>query len=67
MCKAYIIKVSERKWKLLSCVPIFVIPWSVARSAIPFSRGSPQHRDQAQVSYIAGGLFTVWATREAQE
>ena len=31
--------------------------------AIPFSRGSFQHRDQTQVSRIAGRLFTIWATR----
>ena len=31
---------------------------------IPFSRGSSQLRDQTRVSCIAGGLFTVWATRE---
>ena len=30
-------------------------------------RGSPQLRDQIQVSCIAGGFFTSWATREAQE
>ena len=35
--------------------------------AIPFSKGSSQHRDQTWVSCIAGGFFTVWATREAQE
>ena len=35
--------------------------------AIPFSRGSSQPRDQTQVSHIAGGFFTSWATREAQE
>ena len=35
--------------------------------AIPFSRGSSQSRDQTQVSHIAGGFFTGWATREAQE
>ena len=29
--------------------------------AFPFSRG------QTQVSHIAGGFFTSWATREAQE
>ena len=29
------------------------------------SRGSSHPRDQAQVSYIAGGFFTSWATREA--
>ena len=34
--------------------------------AISFSRGSSQPRDQTQVSHIAGGFFTVWATREAQ-
>ena len=33
--------------------------------AISFSRGSSQPRDRIQVSRTAGGLFTVWATREA--
>ena len=33
--------------------------------AVPFSRGSSQPRDQTQVSHIAGGFFTSWATREA--
>ena len=31
---------------------------------IPFSRRSSQPRDQTQVSHIAGGFFTVWASRE---
>ena len=35
--------------------------------AFPFSRGSSQPRDQTQVSCIAAGFFTSWATREAQE
>ena len=35
--------------------------------ASPFSRRSPQPRGQTQVSHIAGGFFTSWATREAQE
>ena len=35
--------------------------------AFPFSKGSSQLRDQSQVSHIAGGFFTSWATREAQE
>ena len=35
------------------------------RVAMPFSRGSFQPRDWTQVSWIAGGYFTVWATREA--
>ena len=34
--------------------------------AFPFSRGSSQPRDRTQVSRIAGGFFTNWATREAQ-
>ena len=34
--------------------------------AMPSSRGSSQPRDQTQISRIAGGFFTVWATREAQ-
>ena len=34
--------------------------------AIPFSRGPSRPRDQTQVSCIAGGFFTLWATREAQ-
>ena len=35
--------------------------------AFPFSRGSSQPRDQTQVSCIAGGFLTSWATREAQD
>ena len=33
--------------------------------AVHFFRGFSQPRDQTQVSYIAGGFFTSWATREA--
>ena len=32
-----------------------------------FLQGSSQPRDQTQLSRIAGGFFTVQATREAQE
>ena len=35
--------------------------------AFPFSRGSPQLRNQTQVSCIAGRYFTSRATREAQQ
>ena len=35
--------------------------------AFPFSRGSSQPRAQTQVSHIAGGFFTSWAIRGAQE
>ena len=34
---------------------------------MPSSRGSFQPRNQTQVSCIASGFFTVWATREAKE
>ena len=37
------------------------------RVAFPFSRESSQPRDWTQVSCIAGGFSTRWATREAQE
>ena len=33
--------------------------------AISFSRGCSQTRDRTRVSCIAGGCFTIWATREA--
>ena len=33
--------------------------------AIYFSRGSSQPRNQTQVSYIAGGVFTTWITRDS--
>ena len=40
-----------------------ILEWAV----IPFSRGSSQSKDETQVSLIAGGFFTSWATREAQK
>ena len=33
---------------------------------IVFSRGSSQTRNETQVSWIAGGFFIIWATREAE-
>ena len=35
--------------------------------AFPFSRGSSQPRDRTQVSCIAGGFFTSWATIDGQK
>ena len=34
--------------------------------AYPFSSGSSRSRDWTEFSYIAGGFFTNWAMREAQ-
>ena len=57
----------------------FATPWTVAHQApvhgllqarilewvaIPFSRGSFWPRNWTPVSCIAGGFFTIWATRE---
>ena len=39
-----------------------ILEWVV----ISFSRGSSQSRDWTWVTYIAGGSFTLWATRKAQ-
>ena len=39
-----------------------ILDWVV----ISFSRGPSPPRDWTQVSYIAGRLFTIWATREDQ-
>ena len=65
-------KVAKWKWNLLSHVQLCnamdytvhgilqvrILEWV----AFPFSRGSSQPRDQTQVSHIAGGFFTSWAT-----
>ena len=40
-----------------------ILEWT----AFLFSMGSSQPRDGTQVSSIAGGFFTSWAIREAQE
>ena len=34
--------------------------------AFPFSRGSSQTRDHTQVSHIAGGFFTSWASKNPE-
>ena len=68
------------RWKACCVV---LIPWTVACQAplsrgilqarillwvaIPSSREASQPRDWSQVSCIAGGLFSVWASKETQE
>ena len=49
-------------WDLLGILQASILKWL----AFSFSRGSSQPRDQTQVFHIAGGFFTVWATRTAQ-
>ena len=62
------------KWKSLSCARLFVTPMDWILQAripelvnFPFSRGSSQPRDRNQVCHIAGGFFTSWSTKGAQE
>ena len=66
----------------LTRVQLFVTPWAVSHQAplsmgilrtrilewvaMTSSRGSSQPRDRTQVSCIAGGFITDWATREAR-
>ena len=68
-------KTWKHKWKSLSCVQLFVTPWTIQSKefsrpeywsgvAFPFSPGSSQPRDWTQVSYIVDRLFTSWVTRE---
>ena len=62
---------------LLRRVWLFAAPWTVAHQAplsmgwawvaMPSSRGSSQPRNGTQLSCIASGFFTSWATRKAQE
>ena len=53
------------------CNPMDYIVYGILQARIlewvdfPFSRGSSQPRDRTQVSCIADGFFTSWATREA--
>ena len=64
------------QWKSLSRVWLFATPWTIQSmefsrleywSGWPFPspRESSQLRDLTQVSHIACGFFTSWATREA--
>ena len=67
-------------WKLLTCVQLFAVPWTIACLcpcnspgkgtrvfAMPSSRRFSPPRDWTQVSCIAGRFFTIWATKEAEE
>ena len=66
------------KWEPLSRVRLFDTPWDytvhgilqariLEQVAVPFSKESSQPRDWTQLSCIAGGFFTSWATREAHK
>ena len=61
------------QWNSLSCVWLLAVHRILQARILEciafknFSRGSSQPRDRTQVSHIAGGFFTSWATRETQE
>ena len=67
------VKVKGVQLCLILCDPMNYIVHGILQARIlewvgfPFSRGSSQLRYQTQASCIAGGFFTIWATREAQE
>ena len=75
---SFLQKDKSEKWKLLSPLQLFATAWTIQSMefsrpeywsgwlpTFPFSRGSSRPRDGTQVSRIAGGFFTSWATREA--
>ena len=59
---------SEHCWVMSNSLwPLGILQARILESgAVPFSRGSSKPRDWTQVSHIAGGFFTSWATRGAQ-
>ena len=67
----YSLKVKGGHWYPTLCNPRSYTVHGVLQAripdwvAFPFSRGSSQPRDRAQVSCIAGRFFTFWTTREA--
>ena len=72
------LRVCHQRIKLVSqsCLTLWT-PWTIQSmhfsrlehwgGSLSLSRGSSQPRDRTQVSRMAGGLFTSWATREAHE
>ena len=52
-------------WTL--CNPMDYTGQNTGLGSLSLLQGISQPRDWTQVSHIAGGFFTSWATREAQE
>ena len=78
-CLSLMQKWSEVKWRESRSVVSDSLqphglysPWNppgqnTGVGSLSLLQGSPQPRDWTQVSHNAGGFFTSWATREAQE
>ena len=57
------VKITQSCLTLCNCIVHGILQARILECiAIPFSRGSSQSRDWIQVSRIAGGFFTSWAT-----
>ena len=72
--KYLFIKSESEKWKSCPtlCNSMDYSPWNspgqnAGVGSLSLLQGIFPTQDQTQVSHIAGGLFTSWATREAQE
>ena len=51
----------------MDCTVHGILQSKISECSHSLLQGSSKPRDQTQVSHIAGGFFTSWATREAQE
>ena len=66
-----LVKVKVTQLCLTLCNPIDCIVHGILQArilqwvAVTFSRESSQPRDRSQVSHIAGGFLTTWATRKS--
>ena len=60
------VKVTQSRLTLCNCMDHTLQARILQWVAVHFSRVSSQPRDWTQVSCIAGGFFTTWATREAR-
>ena len=66
------VKVKVAQLRLTLCNPMDYIVHGILQArilewvAFPFSRVSSKPRDQTQVSCIAGGFFTSWATGKSK-
>ena len=57
------VKITQLCLTLCHCIVHGILQARILEQVVvPFSRGSSQSRDWIQVSHIAGGFFTSWAT-----
>ena len=71
LCVCLVTQLCPTLWDFMNCSPpgssvhgilqARILEWV----AIPFPRGSSQHKNQIQVSCIAGWFFTITVTRDA--